>query len=625
MPLILFFISVLLFTSFSVAQTVLPEIPASTLKSVAKSDKWQALLYYKPHGFFNNIYSEVDDPHFFIAQDGKYNAQSELSATISAFVQEQLEQTINDESRSCQFPERRHFIKQQFPQLNLKDIRCANFDKWREDIKGEVLNLVFPASYINSPSSMFGHTLFRLDGKQGHNLLSSAINFAAFTDPSDDELTFTVKGLTGGYPGYVSLVPYYEKVNEYNHMESRDIWEYKLNLNEQQIQSFIRHIWELDQVRFDYFFIDENCSYRLLTILEAVEPSWNLSESFDSRTVPTDTIRVLEKTGLIGDITFRPSKTTHIEHQRQSLSSDLRILARNLADQPNNSDYQQALNQLPLQQRAQVLELAYHYTRYLVTKKKLASQDIPKRSLKLLSLRAKVDYPQDAFAAVETPQYRDEQGHGTYRYQLGGGYQDLQYQSSQAYAEVGFRINYHDWLDNIAGYRQGAQIEMGNVMLRAQQQDVRVQQFDVLHIRSLGPRNLFSHPISWQVQGGFERGLLNADQWYIRAGGGVAYETGFGLGYVMALAELAINDQYKNTAMLSAGPELGWLKQHENMSSYVKTRWLYGIQNEEGLLQTDLGVSFTLGQNQQLRLQWQLQNREQTHGQNISLHYVLYR
>ena len=61
-------------------------------------------------------------------------------------------------------------------------------------------------------------------------------------------------------------------------MESRDIWEYKLDLSQGQIDEFVRHIWELDKIRFDYFFVDENCSYRLLTILDAVNPEWNLSK-----------------------------------------------------------------------------------------------------------------------------------------------------------------------------------------------------------------------------------------------------------------------------------------------------------------------------------------------------------
>ena len=34
---------------------------------------------------------------------------------------------------------------------------------WREGIGGAAVSLIFPEAFLNSPASMFGHTLLRID------------------------------------------------------------------------------------------------------------------------------------------------------------------------------------------------------------------------------------------------------------------------------------------------------------------------------------------------------------------------------------------------------------------------------------------------------------------------------
>ena len=46
---------------------------------------------------------------------------------------------------------------------------------------------------------------------------------------------FALKGLTGYYRGYFALLPYYEKVTQYSDIENRDIWEYELAFEPEQI------------------------------------------------------------------------------------------------------------------------------------------------------------------------------------------------------------------------------------------------------------------------------------------------------------------------------------------------------------------------------------------------------
>ena len=172
--------------------------------------------------------------------------------------------------------------------------------------------LVFPAAYLNSPSSMFGHTLLRIDQadvtSNNTALLSYALNFGAYIEGMDNSILYAWKGLMGGYPGLFALVPYREKLAEYSRLENRDLWEYKLNLTPEETGRMVEHVWELKQVRFDYYFFDENCSFRLLELMEIARPGIELTEQFPLTAIPTDTVRAVKNAGLIERIDYRPSR-----------------------------------------------------------------------------------------------------------------------------------------------------------------------------------------------------------------------------------------------------------------------------------------------------------------------------
>lgn len=45
-------------------------------------------------------------------------------------------------------------------------------------------------------------------------------------------------------------MPYYRKVKEYGDFESRDLWEYELNLTPEETRFLVSHIWEMQHVSF---------------------------------------------------------------------------------------------------------------------------------------------------------------------------------------------------------------------------------------------------------------------------------------------------------------------------------------------------------------------------------------
>ena len=324
-----------------------PALPsAEKLAAIADQQQWAHLLHYRLHPFTRRFISQNDSPNFFLADNGKTSLQAELEANLHAFMQNDL---ADNQSAQCQFPARYHWLKIQLPEVNFIDQPCSEFTQWEHELQADHLTLIFPASHINSPSSMYGHTLIRMDKKDPNSskLLAHSVNFAANADPNDNELVFSWKGLTGGYPGVVSVLPYYAKTNEYSHMEYRDIWEYKLNLDQQETAQFVRHVWESKDSYFDYFFFDENCSYRLLALLDASSERIDVTDDFQFTAIPVDTIRALQQRGLIDSTEYRPSAASEMEHKSQQASERVLNTATQLVE--HTEDIQTLLNGLSSQ------------------------------------------------------------------------------------------------------------------------------------------------------------------------------------------------------------------------------------------------------------------------------------
>ena len=597
-----------LFLSYSAFAQDATLPPVDKLKSLASSKQWSHLLHYRKHPFSGRYISQNDSPNFFLAENGKSSLIAELQADLQQFL---LTDLADNQSAQCQFPARYHWLKQQLPELKFVDQPCSELDQWRNQLSAEYLTLIFPASHINSPSSMYGHTLIRLDKKDtaSNKLLAHSVNFAANADPDDNELVFSWKGLTGGYPGVVSVLPYYAKTNEYSHMEYRDIWEYKLNLNKEETDQFVRHTWETKDTFFDYFFFDENCSYRLLALLDASSERIDVTDDFTFTAIPVDTIRALQKRGLVDDTEYRPSAASEMEHKSQLVSKHVLETARTLVEQSN--DIQSSMLKLNEQEKIQALELAYAYARYLAVQKRKANPVLRKRTLDILSARAK--YSNSAgFDAIPVPSYRDDQGHLSRRLHVKGGSTFSDTRSGTRADHLGFidlnyRAAFHDVMDPPQGFLPGSQIQMGNLSLRLWDGGaVRLQQFQVIDILSLTHQTYFQQPIAWSVSGGLDR-FIGADAelyGYLHTSFGKAWLTPMGRFYSLAQVQLMADNQFHKGVQLSIGPRLGWLWQGNQIQAQLETNW-QGLSWLDKTKRTEVkaNLGWRLSSNSQLKLE----------------------
>lgn len=541
-------------------------IAAAHGKQLAVAPEWRALLHYYPNLILPGVHSLADDPAFFNAPDGKTNPEAELDATLRRFFEPSINQEdVEAQHAQCTFIARYHWLRRQlnFDEAQLPPQPCLRFKQWYESLDPAGVTLVFPAAYLNNPASMFGHTLLRVDAKgqtEKTRLLAYAVNYAAAIGDNDNGVTFAVNGLIGGYPGMFSVMPYYLKVREYSEMEHRDIWEYRLNFTEPEIEQMLRHLWELRGIRFDYYFFDENCSYHLLSLFEVARPELELTHAFRWWAIPADTIRsVIEQKDLVGEVVYRPAGSTELRHQLQFSDDDTQRMAQALADrvlEVNDPEFKA----LTVAQQASTLELTHAYLNYEIAKGQRTDTEAGSLLFELYAARSKVDMG-PAFSTVPTPEVRPEQGHATARLAVGLGYQD------QWYQQMKVRPAYHDVLDPQAGYEDGAQIDFLDLTFRHWNSgSTRLESLVPVSIVSLAPRNRFIKPVSWKIRTAFERKRLHDGGepllFNVEGGAGLAQQHNVAQRlYAMVEGGLDVHHRLDKHVSLGLGPSVGMLWQ----------------------------------------------------------------
>jgi hypothetical protein len=252
----------------------------------------------------------------------------------------------------------------------------------------------------------------------------------------------------------------------------------------------VEHVWELKQIQFDYFFFDENCSYRLLELLQVARPSLRLTEQFPLTAIPTDTVKAVKEAGLVErSTTARPANVSCCPRraagpQRAAMGAESQRRPAQLQEP--------AFKALPRERQALIIDAAYRLERYRANGQE-RDPNGPNAASNCCG-RSTSNPPRAAGRAPGLP----EDGHESRTWQAGIGTR-----GDRAFGEYGLRMAYHDLNDNAESFPRRAQIEILQMKLRQYEgNDWQLQQLDLATIRSLTPRNALLQALSWQVTGG---------------------------------------------------------------------------------------------------------------------------
>ena len=572
---------------------------------------WHLLLHYQEN-LLGGYTSEVDDPGFFLSPNGRTNPETELQATLQHFFSDTLVGRSRQPAQ-CVFVARYRWLKEQlgFDDQKLPPRPCERFDRWYEELNPQSVTLVFPSAYLNNPASMFGHTFLRIDRKgqtEQTRILAYTINFAADV-PEGEGALYPVRGIFGAYQGYFSTIPYYMQIKEYGDIENRDMWEFPLNFTEDQIRWMLMHVWELGNGYFDYYFFKENCSYHLLSLLEVADPDLSLRAQFVVWTVPADTIRLLtEYPELVGEIIYRPARSTKIRRLRDRLSAVEREWVGAVTDDPI-VERSEGFSKLSVHRQAFILDMASDYLQFQGMRDESNADLYRDRNQKVLLARSRrrIPSPQVSFEPETSP---PSQGHGTSRVGLGVGWR-----GGEVFEEVTLRAGYHDLLDPDPGYTPDAQIELLDVRLRhyEKREQFRVERVTLANIVSLSPMDALFHTPSWKFKGGFQTikrdrcGLCS--NWNFNGGIGAALEGDLlGRTVLFTFAEMDANagEAYEEGHRIGGGLTAGVVanlgERWKVMASGSYLAFLLGDPSDDG--RAFAGLRYTLGQHGALRFEF---------------------
>lgn len=556
-------------------------------KQLANAEQWRRFLHYQKK-LFGGWESEADGEPFFNAPDGKTNPQAELEATVRAFFTP-VPKDPKVQHPLCRFPARFAWLDEQlhFDWSQLPRVDCKEYREFVRLLRPRGLTLVFSSYYLNNPASAFGHTFLRIDqgtsaDDESRDLLDYGVDYSANVDVTN-AILYAFKGILGLFPGTFQRMPYARKVREYSDFESRDLWEYDLEVTQTEVDRTVAHIWELGQTYFAYYYLTENCSYQMLGILEAANPKLKLLAGLNNPVIPADTVKALFKNpGFVRRVKYRPSNRTQFRLRMSGLSGEERDAVAILMSDPKAAlprSFSTAQQVLALDTAIDLIDV--QLSRDVVKAREEMDQEGTEKQQSLLERRAGYDVqtepPKYAAPVDQMPQL----GHGSQRLGLGSGYDDQR----GYFHSLSFRLAMHDLTDSGVGFPDGSEIEFLPMRLRyyVETPKLSLEELTLIRVKSLTPLGRFSRSWSWLVDAGshknHDRGCDNCYSAFGRFGAGFAVQplpffTFFALG--TAQLDAPLKSGLLDVFRVGVGPYGGLRMRFGDISTLLVTgQWAY--------------------------------------------------
>lgn len=404
----------------------------------AYDPQWLALVHYRIR--LAGPESEINDPRFFVHPEGRYSPARELQATRESFGQPP--ETWTNEHTACRFPARYRYLAERQGRADgdAPATRCPALRAFLEATHSESVRLVFASSFLGNPASATGHVFLSVSSdrtRTGLFPLDLAINFAAAERTTEAILAYQLGGLSGGLEARFTAAPFYLKLLEYSRIEQRDLWSYDIRLNTGQVRRLMLHLWELLSVRFDYYFLTDNCAYQLMALLDVALEQPGLADRLSGIVLPVDVIAALSsQPGLLGKPIFHPSP------QRRWLALQERLTEQEQAQVA--CIVNETCDRVSASEAVYFAALLYYESR--------PDQRMTPAHRRLLLGRAR--RPRAEARAIDVAQWSPESGHGVHRIQVATTWGEA------SGLLLGYRRALHDLLDSPAGHTLDGSVEL---------------------------------------------------------------------------------------------------------------------------------------------------------------------
>ncbi|MBC7421191.1 MAG: DUF4105 domain-containing protein [Bdellovibrio sp.] len=326
------------------------------LQKLSEDPVWKALLQLSRNS------PQIHDPNFYISQSYK-SSYFELTSFLDAL------HAPDAKATACRFPARYFWLKKKLPLHDIDLNQCEGLFEFITRAPLETASVVFATENLAQPASMMGHIFFKFGGTNSNNIyVEHVISF--FTDLNDINFPkLIIQSLLTGKRGLYALSPYEQTRVHYLYEEQRNLWEYRLNLSEDEKIFLHYYFYELKDVSFTYYFHLFNCGTLVKNILAILHPE--LLDDWSLWVTPLDVARLLDQPSYVEKQVVQASSRWKIKALNESLSLDsseeAKIEHRNFAE----------LNFEKKNQKNQFLsfELALAYNDYSYEKDQITKAD----------------------------------------------------------------------------------------------------------------------------------------------------------------------------------------------------------------------------------------------------------
>lgn len=472
------------------------------IEYIAKQKTWLKLLHY------NNGKSSILNKDFFLSKEGKNNPLLELEQTLESFKNNKL---------ICKYPARYIWLSEHFDFLdkNIVSDKCNNLKKWNILKDTASVSIVFVSGFLGNPASAFGHSFIKMN-KLGNNkdydLFDITISYGARLPEKNNLFLYIVNGLTGGYQASYSDKYFYMDNMVYSNREFREMWEHQLNLTDKQKQLLIYHLWELRGVRFDYYFLNGNCGYKISELFDVIYPE-SMIDSASLWYAPIETFHKLEELEknstkkVVSNINYYPSKQQVIYALFDGLTPKeqdiiVKIMKNDLKTIPLNYD------DIDILSKVKIMDFLIEFQKY--NSDAIDSSSLLQR-MKLPILKYKKNKPKNK-SAVTTSNKLSSFGIGL------NNYKNKNY----------LQINFSTFLIDKIGFNNldGDMLSIGEGEVSIMDNQVKLKKFDFIKIRRLKINTLpfdKENPISWSLS----ISMLDENERDFFIDGGIGYSWSF--------------------------------------------------------------------------------------------------
>lgn len=574
-------------------------------KRLAESDVWHALVHSHRNDTpaINHSSFLLSYPHF--------TPQRELSLTLEAILDRD---DIKRRNTVCKYPARAYWLKQQLhlPDSVVSFQRCKAFSTYLDKTSDENISLVFASENVANPSSMMGHTFFKISGRnrQGRQV-AHAISFYTVIDTVNIPWLI-LKSTLLGMPGFFSLTPYREQVYRNNTIENRNIWEYALKLDNESKRLLYYHFWELKDVKLTYLFTGYNCATIIhdMLSLTAVKPKSNSLLWI----TPKDLVKEVNRLGLVRQSKLLPSDVWYIKMLLDIIPDDKEDEINNIFREKNFEQIAKfTFSDDPLQKTAEK-SLFVRYGDYLYR-----HQNIDRSTYR------KIQKYTFAFDKEKEPQTFDLSQYKNPLKSPGDSRVTFGYDST-GQVILNFLPAANTLSSDNRQYFSERALKIGELSIAYHHKKLRLEKMDLYNVLSLVPWDSFTRKISFGLKLNYERHFdkeLNAYHAYnMSLGGGFTKQAGNDL-FLFSLFHVGFGHG-KQKSYWYTYPEAGLiLYEIWHMKSLIRYRYIYHQhRNKQGYHHVTWTQSLFLSKKHSLEFQFDALYRANITKRRSLLRYV---